>query len=374
MDSKDIERMLRSGSEVKDTIRLLEKSFNSMLKETFEWGFMDFGKKVRLKIVPDLSFNAAAQKGIFNEIKINIGVVPLLQALAINVAKLEYIWPDILFDTGFDQDESVRNVYDIINASYFDLDKYEIEDSHISLMMDNDVLGSRSEMSYSIYKFMWYFLIFHEYSHLLCGHAELLGINHLKEINLNEIGLLEVDGKNRTIRETKRQWAELEADILGSLLMVEVLKMEALPDSVNGDGTIENGKIELLKGIFFSIGLMFLMFSYKTDSLKIYRLKEHPHPGVRIANVFDVIANYLNASKIMGLDTAQKIMEEVLAMLISLGDELGIDVFRVLSDNLDLLKGEILAIQKSVGGEWIDRNRKLMADIIVRLKTKVSMF
>lgn len=27
-------------------------------------------------------------------------------------------------------------------------------------MMDNEVLGIRSEMSYSIYKFMWYFLIF----------------------------------------------------------------------------------------------------------------------------------------------------------------------------------------------------------------------
>lgn len=68
-----------------------------MLKNIFEWGLWDFDKKVKLVIVPELSFNAAAQKGFINKIQTNIGVVPLLQALAINVAKLDY-------EPKFDQD------------------------------------------------------------------------------------------------------------------------------------------------------------------------------------------------------------------------------------------------------------------------------
>lgn len=40
---------------------------------------------------------------------------------------------------------------------------------------------------------------------------------------------------------------------------------------------------------------------------------------MRIANAFDVTANYLEASKIMKLDICQKAMEEVLAMLIPMG-------------------------------------------------------
>lgn len=116
MNPKDVEKMLRSNPDVIEMRRRLEKSFNSMLKNTFEWGFWDFGKKVKLTIVPDLSFNATARKGFINEIQINVGVVPLLQALAINVAKLDYVWPEIPFEQEFDQDESVKNIYDIINA------------------------------------------------------------------------------------------------------------------------------------------------------------------------------------------------------------------------------------------------------------------
>lgn len=374
MNSKDIDKMLKSNPEVIEMKQRLEKSFNSMLKNTFEWKFWNFDKKVKLTIVPDLSFNAAAQKGFINEIQINVGVVPLLQALAINVAKLDYVWPDIPFEPKFDQDESIKNIYDIINAFYYELDKYELEDSHISLMMDNEILGSRSEMSYSIYKIMWYFLIFHEYAHLLCKHYELLGISHLRELNMDETNSSDIEGGERTDREMKWQWAELEADILGSLLLVETLKIEALPDYGSEEGSIEDGKIALLKGIFLSIGLIFLMFSYRSNSISGSRSQKHPHPGVRIANAFDMIANYLDASKIMELDVCQKAMEEVLAMLIPMGDELGIEVFRVLSDDLDFLKAEIMAIKKSAGDEWIDKNHKIMADILISLKTKMSMF
>ena len=316
MNPKDVEKMLRSNPDVIEMRRGLENSFNSMLKNTFEWGFWDFDKKVKLTIVPDLSFNATARKGFINEIQINIGVVPLLQALAINVAKLDYVWPDIPFEPKFDQDESVKNIYDIINAFYYEIDKYELDDTHITLMMDNEVLGIRSEMSYSIYKFMWYFLIFHEYAHLLCKHSTLLGISHLRELNMEEGTLFNSKDEEPTNRDMRWQWAELEADSLASLLLVETLKLESLPDYGNEEWSIEDGKVALLKGIFLSIGLMFLMFSYKSNSISGNRLKKHPHPGVRIANAFDVTANYLEASKIMKLDICQKAMEEVLAMLI----------------------------------------------------------
>lgn len=374
MNSKDINKMLNSNPSVVEIKQRLEESFNSMLKNTFEWGLWNFDKKVKLVIVPELSFNAAAQKGFINKIQINIGVVPLLQALAINVAKLDYVWPDIPFEPKFDQDESIKNIYDIINAFYYELDKYELEDSHISLMMDNEALGCRSEISYSIYKIMWYFLIFHEYAHLLCKHYKLLGISHLRELNMDETNPFDMKNEERTNRDMRWQWAELEADIWGSLLLVETLKIEALPDYGSEEGSIEDGKIALLKGIFLSIGLMFLMFSYKSNSISGSRFNKHPHPGVRIANAFDMIASYLDASKIMKLDVCQEAMEEVLTMLIKMGDELGIEVFRMLSDDLDFLKEEIMAIKKSVGDEWINKNHKIMADILISLKTKMSMF
>jgi hypothetical protein len=374
MKPKDVNQILNTNPDTKKSYRRLEKAFNSMLKNTFEWGFWDFDKRVKLTIVPDLSFNATAKKKFINEIQINIGVIPLLQALAINVAKLEYVWPDIAFDMKFDPDESVKNIYDIINAFYYEIDKYELDDSHITLLLDNEVLGSRSELSYSIYKFMWYFLIFHEYAHLQCKHYALLGSNHIRELNLDETNLSDIDSGEPTNSDMKRQWAELEADILGSLLLVEALKIETLPDIGNKDGSVEDGKIELLKSIFLSIGLIFLMFSYKSSSISNSRLKRHPHPGVRISNAFETIANYLDASKIMNLDTCQKAMEEVLAMLIPMGDELGIDVFRMLFDNLEQLKDEIKAIRESAGDEWINENNKKMAEILISLKSKMSMF
>ena len=67
-------------------------------------------------------------------------------------------------------------------------------------------------------------------------------------------------------------------------------------------------------------------------------------------------------------------MEEVLAMLIPMGDELGIDVFRMLFDNLEQLKDEIKAIRESAGDEWINENNKKMAEILISLKSKMSMF
>ena len=57
-----------------------------------------------------------------------------------------------------------------------------------------------------------------------------------------------------------------------------------------------------------------------------------------------------------------------------MGDELGIEVFRVIYDNLDSLKDEIITIRKSVGDEWVNKNYKEMADILISLKTKMSMF
>ncbi len=52
MNPKDVEKMLRSNPDVIEMRRGLENSFNSMLKNTFEWGFWDFDKKVKLTIVP----------------------------------------------------------------------------------------------------------------------------------------------------------------------------------------------------------------------------------------------------------------------------------------------------------------------------------
>lgn len=43
-------------------------------------------------------------------------------------------------------------------------------------------------------------------------------------------------------------------------------------------------------------------------------------------------------------------------------------------DNLDSLKDEIITIRKSVGDEWVNKNYKEMADILISLKTKMSMF
>lgn len=375
MNPDNVNEILNSNPEVAEMRQLLEQSFNSMLKNTFEWKFWDFNRKVKLKIVPDLSFNAAAQKGFINEIKINIGVVPLLQALAINVVKLDYVWPEIPFDPHFDQNESIQNIYDVINAFYYEIDKYELEDSHISLMMDNRILGNRSGISYSIYKIMWYFLILHEYAHLLCKHYNLLGTGNIRELNIGGDSPGEAEERKRPDRTTRWQWAELEADTFGSLLLVEVLKMEALPDhAADQEASIEEGKISLLKGIFFSIGLIFLMFSYKSSFLGDSRYHRHPHPGLRIANAFDMIANYLEASKIMDSDTCQNAMEEVLVMLIRMGDELGIEVFRMLYGDLDSLKEEIMTIMKSAGDEWIRKNNRTMNAILLSLKTKMSMF
>lgn len=71
---------------------------------------------------------------------------------------------------------------------------------------------------------MWYFLIFHEYAHLLCKHYKLFGISHLRELNMDETNPFDTKNEERTNRDMRWQWAELEAEIWGSLLLVETLK------------------------------------------------------------------------------------------------------------------------------------------------------
>lgn len=56
---------------------------------------------------------------------------------------------------------------------------------------------------------MWYFLIFHEYAHLLCKHYKLFGISHLRELNMDETNPFDTKNEERTNRDMRWQWAEL---------------------------------------------------------------------------------------------------------------------------------------------------------------------
>lgn len=372
LGGKVVKRMISKNRKELLPFYTIVDAFNSLFSKLSYERVLGFRRRTRIVLMPDLSFNLTAKQKPRKRIGLNIGVLPLVHALVANVSKLNFVCEDIPFDKSFDQKKTVNDIADIFNAVHYQIDNYELDDDHISELLDTSDLGTRGELSYSLFKKTLFFLFFHEFAHIQCRHASRMGKKSIMEFQLNS---LQPESKDK-IYNIQQQWAELEADHLGADLMIEMLKIFDYPLPEQKLRHIAEKEANELRQIIFVIGLIFLLFSYCPDeetSVFSYSNNTHPHPCVRMVNMFDVLANYVSAAYFIDIESICDVMSEALLMLIVLSRALGIHEFEVIETNLDEIKAEITRLQRNIGRPWIETSNQLIVDTIIHVRNEIAL-
>ena len=371
MDRDDIKRLLLAHHEEVRPYFDLVQGFNVMFANIMSERFLGVKKRTRIVLSPKLAFNLSAKRGLRNRIDLNLGVFPLVHALAVSVSKLDFVCCDIPSDRSFDQKKTFTDIADIFNALYYQIDRYDLADEQISHLLDESGLGSRAQLAYSLYKKMFYFLLCHEYVHIRCRHASQIGGK-----SITEFQVYQEQSNDNPDRNIRRHWAELEADHFGADLMVEVLRV--FVDSVPGqlERPLSEEEADEIRQIIFVIGLLFLVFSYRPDevtSIAFYRKCGHPHPCMRLANVFDVLANFIHKFYSIEMQSVINVMSDALTMLIRIAEAVGIREFNLLLTNLDDIRKEIRLIQNKINQDWIDKSNSAMSEAFITVRKESSV-
>ena len=168
----------------------------------------------------------------------------------------------------------------------------------------------------------------------------------------------------------------MEADHFGADLMVEMLKVFGNRSPQQPERLISNEEANELRQIFFVIGLLFLLFSYRPDeatSISFYRKCNHPHPCVRMANIFGVSANYISKAYSIDMQSIIDVMSDSLYMVIEIAQSLGIREFNVLLSNMDEIMEEIDNIQNSIDKTWINESNRVMIETFINIRNGVAV-
>lgn len=371
LDEKDVKKILSDYREEVLPFYELVDAFNLMFSDFLFERVFGIKKRTKIVLVPKLAFNLTAKRGLLNQIELNLGVFPLVKALVVNVSKLDFVCNEIPSDKLFDQKKAIADIADIFNVIYYQIDNYDLDDEHISELLDEYDLGTRGELSYSLFKKMLYYLFSHEFVHIRCRHALRIGRKNITEFQINTDQSKYNSNYNKQIH-----WAELEADHFGADLMVEMLKVFGNRSPQQPERLISNEEANELRQIFFVIGLLFLLFSYRPDeatSISFYRKCNHPHPCVRMANIFGVSANYISKAYSIDMQSIIDVMSDSLYMVIEIAQSLGIREFNVLLSNMDEIMEEIDNIQNSIDKTWINESNRVMIETFINIRNGVAV-
>ena len=185
LDEKDVKKILSDYREEVLPFYELVDAFNLMFSDFLFERVFGIKKRTKIVLVPKLAFNLTAKRGLLNQIELNLGVLPLVKALVVNVSKLDFVCNEIPSDKLFDQKKAIADIADIFNVIYYQIDNYDLDDEHISELLDEYDLGTRGELSYSLFKKMLYYLFSHEFVHIRCRHALRIGRKNITEFQIN---------------------------------------------------------------------------------------------------------------------------------------------------------------------------------------------
>lgn len=371
MDKEDVKKILSDYREEVQPYYELIDSFNLLFDGLLYERVFGIKKRTKIVLAPKLAFNLTAKRGLLNQIELNLGVLPLVKALVVNVSKLDYVCNEIPSDKLFDQNKVIADIADIFNVIYYQIDNYDLDDEHISELLDEYDLGTGGQLSYSLFKKMLYFLLSHEFVHIRCRHASHIGRKNITEFQINT-----EQSKNNPSYNKQIHWAELEADHFGADLMVEMLKVFEDRSPQQPERQISDEEANELRQVFFVIGLLFLLFSYRPDeatSISFYRKCNHPHPCVRIANIIDVSANYMSKVYSINMQSIIDVMSDSLSMVIRMAQDVGIREFNVLLSNMDEIREEIDDIQNSIDKTWINESNKAMIETFINIRNGIAV-
>lgn len=351
------------NDEVYDMYHNIEQSCNTILNETFSWGLFDFKRKVRFKVFPDLTFNARSYRGVFiNTIGVNIGVLPLIHALAVNYAKLDYVCD---FNDGKQYKREIvnGNIKKILATCYVNISRHSLDDDTISSFFDSDDMGDRYAVAYSVFEKMLYFFMLHEYAHLLCGHDR-------KSV---EFGSHTSKSSERNTREY-RQWQEIEADMWGAVMLCETLHLDMKPVD---DSSFMDKIYKEIGLIYTSIGLLLMSFSFANplaETIESYSVSLHPHPAIRIANAYETIHRYLELTSGLEVNILKDIMTQSLANLLTLAGDLDMPIYWILTGETENIYLELKRLRDNVSDKHVAETYKGMSSVIEKLHNNMSLF
>jgi hypothetical protein len=372
LDKDDVKKLLSDyRNEVQPFYDMVD-AFNMMFGDMLYEQTLGIKRHTKIVLAPKLSFNLMAKTGFRNLIELNIGVLPLVKALVVNVAKLDFVCNEIPFDKHFDQEEVLDDIADVFNAAYYMIDSYDMNDEHISELLDETDLGARQELSYSLFKKTLYFLILHEHAHILCRHASHIN----KKNDFVEFQMSTEPSDVTPSFKKKKHWAELEADHFGADLLVEILRVFNFSPEKQEVRTLMEGEEKELRQIFLAIGLLFLLFSYRPDeetSIAIYRQYNHPHPCVRMVNVLDVLSNYISTMFSIDIESICNTLSEALSVLITIGNAVGVKEFEIIQTSLDDIQKEISDLQNNIGQSWIKRTGRILVKAIIAIRKDIPL-
>lgn len=349
----------------------LVNAFNIILGSFMYERILGIKKRTRIVLMPKLAFNLAAKRGFRNKIELNLGVFPLVKALVISVSKLNFVCPDILLDKSFDQGKALADFADILNVIYYQIDGYDLKDDHISELLDESDLGIRADFAYSLFKKTLYFLFCHEYTHIRCRHA-----SRIKNKNVIEFQINTEESHDNVDFIRRKHWSELEADHFGANLTIEMLGIfcKSMPGQYKRQ--ISDSEAKEVRQVFLVIGLLFLAFSYRPDektSISFYQVYNHPHPCVRLANVCDVMANYISGMYSIDMQSVIDVMSDVLYMLIRIARAVGVKEFDAIITNINEIREEIHNIQNGINKTWVDTSNNAMIETLIAVRKGVAI-
>lgn len=122
------------------------------------------------------------------------------------------------------------------------------------------------------------FLFFHEIGHLVGGHLEFLRGDA-------KVGGLEEVAFNARSRLTPLDYQALELNADSHAVVTMTREWFMLPDILPESWTFTTAT-EAIESLVLAMLSLFIMFDRTASSVKYYDSARHPHPAVRLANVF----------------------------------------------------------------------------------------
>jgi hypothetical protein len=344
----------------------IEKSLNGLVRKAYKRGLLDrfLGRGIKVRFVPRLTFGASVPKNK-KEILINVGTMPILEAIVINVSKMPFL-------SSGDYDQNVvQNIEYVVAAACHGIDSVEVDDERLEAIFEypSDVMSGN--YAYFMYKVLLFFVLYHEMAHVLCGHNGSSVLGCIDDGPSAESGI----GNDIAYRSlARRHFAELEADAVASMFLFENLKVDCFLSEAPED-SVELNREKAVYTFFFAVGLLFLIFSNDSQDLDSYKMSNHPPPVVRFAHVFDCVKQYVlstRAGDAALIDLIGTVAQQVIVDLHEIELYTSVSMIKMSLQNPQGVEDFFNDIILRIGEDYRGRQRVLIEDAVSFVKNSTS--
>lgn len=327
------------------------------LRKAFGHAAQYVNPRFRFVFIEDGTINGLAYSGMWRSyVGLTFGSVSMLEAIWRLLLRSGHLFEHL--SGGEDREELRREIQTTFHLCVVGIDRTEVPDSYFT-ELKKSACAERSELSYNLFKRSLLFLYYHELSHLGRGHPMLCQAADAPPVVLEAQGSSEKIGHG----SDARHWAELEADWLATIWL---LQSESWQQE-------EEANIGILFELFFSIGVVLLIFSLAEEKLGNLT-RDHPHPALRLAHLFEETAEFLVDGDRYPFTSSAPIhaaAEKALEELSIVGVVAGFDWYKSAERETSNAKERIREIRFKAGRPWVEAANAAMRKFIKRPPPKI---